>query len=147
MNMSYTTLKQLTLCQLLSQACGHQATMIARTAGLIPKPKSTMSYVTLEQSILPRAAVPPGIRGLIRGLCARQGTAEVCFMCVMKWVLLSTQGRGGLIGVTGEVWSATRHQGADPGLLRQARCGSGADVFMCFAMQERDGLQIDGLSC
>ncbi len=28
--------------------------------------------MTLEQNILPRGPVPPGVRGLIRGMCAHQ---------------------------------------------------------------------------
>ncbi|PNW88525.1 hypothetical protein CHLRE_01g033150v5 [Chlamydomonas reinhardtii] len=38
-----------------------------------PKPaEATESLVTLEQSILPRGPTPPGVKGLIRGLCAHQ---------------------------------------------------------------------------
>ncbi|EFJ40166.1 hypothetical protein VOLCADRAFT_108304 [Volvox carteri f. nagariensis] len=35
-------------------------------------PEPTESLVTLEQSILPRGPVPPGVKGLVRGLCAHQ---------------------------------------------------------------------------
>lgn len=40
---------------------------------LQPKPPAaTESLVTLEQNILPRGPVPPGVKGLVRGMCAHQ---------------------------------------------------------------------------
>ncbi|GFR39789.1 hypothetical protein Agub_g274 [Astrephomene gubernaculifera] len=35
-------------------------------------PEARESLVTLEQSILPRGPTPPGLKGLVRGLCAHQ---------------------------------------------------------------------------
>ncbi|GLC43298.1 hypothetical protein PLESTB_001343400 [Pleodorina starrii] len=37
-----------------------------------PHPEASESLVTLEQNILPRGHVPPGVKGLVRGLCAHQ---------------------------------------------------------------------------
>ncbi|KXZ42655.1 hypothetical protein GPECTOR_127g533 [Gonium pectorale] len=36
------------------------------------QPEATESLVTLEQCILPRGHTPPGVKGLVRGLCAHQ---------------------------------------------------------------------------
>ncbi len=46
--------------------------LILSIAGLGVQKEAPTSMVTLEQAILPKHPTPPGIKGLIRRLCAKQ---------------------------------------------------------------------------
>lgn len=64
-------------------------------------PEPSESLVTLEQSILPRGPIPPGVKGLVRGMCAHQ------IRCMMHDLRLELQRRK-----DGEVEFPLQYRGA-----------------------------------